>query len=193
MCSQTTAPENVQEIYDYSKLLDENRDQLEGLPYDGAFNFMAGADRMPDERVGDERAVWQLIEDDDLSDYQLERAQEIVDQYPYDSLDEIIEQRNKQLLMAELFESPIRFDKYDVRFAKDLIGKIRDGNLISQEQVKYLKYFVYRYRDQLREQVIYEENGTEELYEMLGEDPRESLEALLSECEEAYQEVNPRR
>lgn len=193
MCAQTENSVEEDRVRGYSKLLDEHRDELEGLPYQGAFDFMAGEGDEPESREGDERAVWQLIEDGDLSGEQFEKAKEIVDQYPFLDVESMKSERRRQEMYASLFDEPIRFDKYDVRFAKDLIKKINNGKLISQQQFKYLQYFVYRYREQIKDTVIYEEDASDRCYELLGDDPRESLDKIFEESKRRYEEVNPRQ
>lgn len=186
MCAQTKAPVNEERVRHYSKLLDENRDELEGLPYQGAFEFLAGQN----EEVP---AIWELIASGDVTEKHLKEASEIIAQYPYESKEELLEARRRQKTYAALFDEPIRFDKYDVRFAKDLIKKINDGNLISKEQFQYLQYFVFRYREQLKDKLIYEEEGSDRLYDLLGEDPRAALDQIFQESKVAYEEVNPRQ
>lgn len=191
MKSLSDLPLYIDQMYEYSKSLDENRDELEDLPFPSAYSLMTGSDIPVMERDGDERALWQLLDEGEkLTDNQIDLAKRVVTKYP--PVDELEEMYEKQSLYASLFDIGIRFDTYDVRYAKDLLSKINGGRLISNKQFKYVKYFIYRYRDQLEEQIVYEEKMSERLEENLGEDIRESFHQIVQDSKPAYEEIDTR-
>lgn len=180
-------------IREYSKLFDNNQEQLEGLPYDSAFELLTGnPDKEPDEREDDERALWQLIVDDEATEEQLSQAEDIISKYPFGNVDQAKEMRDTQRLYAEILDSGVRFDTYDVKFARDLISKIKDGKIVSINQFKYIKYFMYRYRNQVEDILVYEEDAPEWVYEQLDDNIREATQEIIDDCETTYKEVNPR-
>lgn len=170
--------------FEYSKEMDEKDSlELEMLPYPKAYELMVGTNKTD--------PLWERIRHDNpLTQEEYEIATSVVENYP--SPTSLPEFKEKQQNYAKLFEVDIRFDKFDVRFAKDLLNKINDGRLLSKEQFKRVKYFVYRYREQLRDKIIYEEQGPEELWDYLGDDPRQGFNGIVEECEEAHNEVNNR-
>lgn len=182
-------------LYETSKSLDENRYDIRDLPYQSAFLLLAGVDKEPDKRVGDEQAVWQILDsdDDELTEEDYEEAKKILRKYRFKDADELSELYQSQKNIAAFFSVDIRFDKYDVRFAKDLTKRINEGKMLSNEQFDYLKYFIYRYREQLMDQIIYEEHGSDRLWEFLGDDPRETFNQVIVECKVVHSKVNPRQ
>jgi len=158
-------------------------------PYSTAFEFMAGVGSDPEERRGDDRAVWQkLFHGVEITESQREWAETIVEEYPIDELDEVKERRQWQNKLATLFRAGVSFSSHDLQFASDLINQVEDGGVLTTEQEKHLEYFVYRYRGQLRDKIIYEEPPTR-VGEMLGDDLRESMTQILKACEDSYFEV----
>lgn len=178
-----------QDLYEYSKTLDDSRDELQGLPYATAFKFMAGVGEDPEEREGSDRALWQLIEADDeeLSDNQVEWAEQVVSDYPLDNIEQMKQRLEWQRKLATLFDVGVNFDKYDYRFATDLIEKVNEDDPLSINQQRYLEMFTYRYREQLREKTIYAEDVPDDVEEVLGDDPRETMSDVLEDCKPAYE------
>lgn len=196
MTDQESEYDNTRLIINYSKLFDQNQELLENLPYESAFEFLTGdTSKLPEDREGDERALWQKVLDADESEEDRERVMEIIEHYPFGSVDEVVNMEQKQKLYCELLNTNIRFDKYDVRFVKDLINKIEGGKLVSIKQFKYIKYFVYRYREQIKDQVIYERNHDDWVYdelEELGKDERDGFDKMIHNCKKIHDQVNPR-
>lgn len=196
MTDQEGEYENTRLIISYSKLFDQNRELLEGLPYKSAFEFLTGdGSKLPEDRESDERALWQKVLDADETEEDRERAMEIIEHYPFGSVDEVVSMESKQKLYCELLNTNIWFDKFDVRFVKDLINKIEEGRLVSIKQFKYIKYFVYRYREQIKDQVIYERNHDDWVYdeiEELGDDVRDGFSNMINNCKKTHDQVNPR-
>lgn len=174
-------------VMEYSKelyeLVQQDEPTYDSLPYFRAYELMVGTSETP--------PLWERIASDNpLTEDERDIATTVVNQYPKPR--NLPEFKEKQQNFASFFDTEIRFDKYDVRFAKDLINKINDGRLLSEEQFKRVKYFIYRYREQLRDQIIYEGNGSDRLYEFLGDDKRAEFDSVIEECKEAHDEVNNR-
>lgn len=193
MVEQEEDSRNIPLIREYSKLFDSNQEELEGLPYESAFELLTGsADKDPDVRENGERALWQLIIEDEATEEQLSKAEDIISKYPFGNVDQAIEMRDTQRLYAEILDSGVRFDTYDVKFARDLITKIKGGKIVSINQFKYIKYFMYRYREQVEDILVYEEDAPEWVYEEIDDNVREATQNIIDNCESTYEEVNPR-
>lgn len=172
------------DIIEVSRGMDRDREEVEGLPYPSAFYHLVG-----DE---DEDALWIKIDRMQATKGELKEARNIIQKYRFKNVKELKELRDKQRLYGEIFSVDVRFDKYEAGFAHDLINKIKEGRLISYKQFKWIQNFVYRYRDQLKDQIIYEENGSDDLYDSFDTDPRIWLEEIISESKPAYKELNTR-
>lgn len=175
-------PVTTNEVRQVSRDMDSRKEEIEDLPYPTAHEHL----------IGGKTPLWVQIDRMQASKDDLLKARNIIQNYRFKSVDELIELRERQKLYATLFTVDINFDKVEAGFASDLIQKVLDGRLISYKQMMWLQHFVYRYRNQLKDQIIYEENGSEELMELLGDNPRIRLEEIISECKSVHDNLNTR-
>lgn len=74
-------------------------------------------------------------------------------------------------------------------FIVNLINQVlEEDNTLSEKQEKWLRHYFYRYRDQIRDNIIYEKVGDEELYEQY-DDIRVAVEGAIAECEQ-YKDID---
>lgn len=96
-------------------------------------------------------------------------------------MDKTIEQR----AMADMLKE-VKLSKVDASFALRLSNRAQSEEGISDREDAHLRHFVYRYREQIGDNIIYEGYRTEAIEELLGDDPRESLKEFIENCEQYH-------
>lgn len=94
-----------------------------------------------------------------------------------------------QKMLVRLLRTDVSFSSYDSNFISDLLYKFEKNDELSDEQQMYLEYFVYRYRQQIKDSIVYEQ-PPEIIEDMLEDDVREQFSEILAECEQSYEVVN---
>ena len=83
----------------------------------------------------------------------------------------------------------VTFWKPQWRFIEELRQVALDPEReLSEEQEAWLRYWFYRYREQIKDIIIYDENGNEEIYERF-DDVRVAVSNAIDECERYYLEL----
>lgn len=98
-------------------------------------------------------------------------------------------QEEWQKTLVRLLKSDVSFSPYDSNFISDLIYKFEKFEELSEAQQQYLEYFVYRYRDQIKDSIIYTE-PSDEVAGVLEDDVREQFSDILEKCEKSYKVIN---
>lgn len=88
-------------------------------------------------------------------------------------------------LMAANLLRNVSYARPDWNFVVNLVHTVLvRENPLSNSQEKWIKHFVYKYRDQIRDQVIYEERIHPDLQKLLGDDVRVDINDFIDKCEE---------
>lgn len=181
MSKSSVKPPQVYQIWRYSYHLD-NRDGLKGLPTQSAYDLMVDSDT---------KALWKQVRDNeeiDNEDFVL--ANRVVEQYPeVNELEDVFE---KQQFYASVLDCGVRFGAFDKSPAEKLISTVKDGEMLSEEEFGHLQYLIYRYRRQIRDKIIYEEDISDQLRTMLDDDPRQTLDEVLQDCKSEYEKRDTR-
>lgn len=91
-----------------------------------------------------------------------------------------------QKLMALMMEEVV-FWKPHFRFVRDLMDVIVENeDNLTDKQLEHLHHHFYKYREQVRDSVIYEETAPDELYEMIDGDVRKEVDRLMEKAKEDY-------
>ena len=161
--------------YQFSKRVDENGQDFEGLPYPDAFDLLTDSGESP--------PAWLKIENGELEDDEAEKLVELTEKYHNENLRERFEDQYTKSLMLE----EVDFWKPHWRFVKDLTNNVlNNGILLSEKQEAWLNTYLYKYREQVRDSVIYEETAPDELYERI-DNTRDAVSEALESAEEDYQ------
>lgn len=91
--------------------------------------------------------------------------------------------------LIRLLKSDVSFSSYDSNFISDLFYKYERKGELTDKQQEYLEYFVYRYRGQIKDAIIYSDPD-EHVAEILEDDVRDQFDSILNRCQDSYEVIN---
>lgn len=94
-----------------------------------------------------------------------------------------------QETLIRILKSDVSFSSYDSNFISDLFYKYERKGELTDKQQDYLEYFVYRYRNQIKDSIIYSE-PPDVVTGVLEDDVRVQFDQILEECEQSYKVIN---
>lgn len=178
-----------EELYEYSKIIDENRDKYDGMPCQSAFDVLAGVGENPEERPEGQEALWQKIENDrEISEETMEWLNDITEQYPMKTFSELDMRRHEQRVIAHLLDD-VQMWRGDGQFVTELVQTaLSDDEMLSRNQEEWLRACCYKYRDQIRQNVTVKGIIDSELAGYVDE-PFSFLEQIMNECKPKHQKL----
>lgn len=167
----------VSSIAEYSRYMDNHQGELRGLPTPSDWELMVG-----------QNPLWQKIQEGEATDDELDLAINTINKYPRHELPHMREGYEEQKKIALMLDV-VDFWKPHWRFADDLVKTVLSGKLLTVKQEKWLRYYAYKYRNQIIEKVINERQAREEFYNMV-DNVRHEVVGLLERCESEYEEMD---